>query len=69
MNKFLSATVSSVLALAALAAPVAAHAGSPDGKWQIKVLGTAVLPDGKIKSVLLVNTATTLLSAGVSYSF
>jgi outer membrane protein len=60
MKKVLSATVSSVLALAALAAPVAAHAGSVDGKWQIKVLGTAVLPDGKIKSVLGVNVGTTL---------
>lgn len=64
MKKVLCATVttavSGVLALATLAAPVAAHAGSPDGHWQIKVLGTAVLPDGKIKSVLSVNTATTL---------
>lgn len=60
MTKLLSATVSSAIALAAFAAPVAAHAGSPDGHWQIKLLGTAVLPDGKIKSVLSVNTATTL---------
>jgi outer membrane protein len=60
MRNILSATVSSVMALAALTAPVAAHAGSLDGKWQIKLLGTAVLPDGKIKSVLSVNTATTL---------
>ena len=64
IKNFLSATVSgtvtSALALAALTAPVAAHAGSVDGHWQIKVLGTAVLPDGKIKSVLAVNPATTL---------
>ncbi len=60
LSATVSATVSGVLALAALAMPVAAHAGSIDGKWQIKVLGTAVLPDGKIKSVLSVNVATTL---------
>lgn len=40
--------------LAMIALPLAfspAQAGSPDGKVQIKLLGTAVLPDGKIKSV------------------
>lgn len=41
--------------LAALAAATAisgpAMAGSPDGKLQVKVLGTAVLPDGKISKV------------------
>lgn len=31
--------------------PAAAQAGSPDGKVQIKLLGTAVLPDGKISNV------------------
>lgn len=36
--------------LMALSAP--AYAGSADGKIQVKVLGTAVLPDGKISSVL-----------------
>ena len=36
---------------AALLAPVSAHAGATDGKWQIKVLGSAVLPDGKITKV------------------
>ncbi len=36
---------------AALLAPVPALAGSTEGKWQIKVLGTAVLPDGKISEV------------------
>ena len=48
----------SILALAAGAAllapvlaPTAAYAGSTEGKWQIKVLGTAVLPDGKISEV------------------
>ena len=41
--------------LAALAAATAisspAMAGSADGKWQVKVLGTGVLPDGKITKV------------------
>ena len=36
---------------AALLAPIPAYAGSPDGHWQIKVLGSAVLPDGKITRV------------------
>ena len=45
-------------ALAALAAATAlasaqAQAGTPDGKIQVKVLGTAVLPDGKIDKVRL----------------
>lgn len=35
-------------AAAALAVTGTAHAGSPDGKIQVKVLATAVLPDGKI---------------------
>lgn len=41
------------LAAAALAALIAApaQAGSPEGKIQLKLLGTAVLPDGKITSV------------------
>ena len=38
------------MALSLAAAP--AHAGSSDGQLQIKVLGTAVLPDGKITSVV-----------------
>ena len=36
---------------AALLAPIPAFAGSPDGHWQVKVLGSAVLPDGKISRV------------------
>ena len=51
-------TMRKITMLAALAAATAfttpALAGSPDGKLQVKVLGTAVLPDGgidKIKSV------------------
>lgn len=35
----------------ALASPMAAHAGSPDGKVQVKVLMTGVLPDGQIDTV------------------
>lgn len=41
--------------LAALAAATAisspAMAGSADGNWQVKVLGTGILPDGKISKV------------------
>ena len=37
--------------LAAFGMTAPAHAGSPDGKLQVKVLGTAVLPDGKINKV------------------
>jgi outer membrane protein len=37
--------------LLALAAPMAAQAGAPDGKVQIKLLGTAVLPDGGISAI------------------
>jgi outer membrane protein len=36
---------------AALLAPTAAYAGSTDGHWQVKLLGTAVLADGKITRV------------------
>lgn len=45
------------LACTALALAIAAGtatpawAGNPDGKWQVKLLGTAVLPDGKIDHV------------------
>ncbi len=35
----------------ALAIPGAAQAGKPDGKWQVKLLATGVLPDGKIDTV------------------
>ena len=56
-----------------------AYAGSPVGKVQIKVLGTAVLPDGKITarwyagSTLAIQTEHKLdpwvLSAGLSYRY
>lgn len=50
--KNVTATVALGLAAAALAGTATpAVAGSPDGKLQVKLLGTAVLPDGKITSV------------------
>jgi len=50
MKTLHAATMLAALASTALvAAP--AHAGSTEGKWQIKVLGSAVLPDGKISRV------------------
>ncbi|MBS7670727.1 OmpW/AlkL family protein [Croceicoccus gelatinilyticus] len=48
MKKFALAA-SAVMAAAML--PAAAHAGSPDGKIQVKLMGTAVLPDGELTSV------------------
>lgn len=44
-------SVATALAMAFAAAP--AMAGSPDGTLQVKLLGTAVLPDGKITEVLV----------------
>jgi len=41
-------------------------AGNPDGKWQIKVLGTGVLPDGKISKIKSVDTTTTLGGAAAA---
>lgn len=49
MKKLPAAAIAAAFAATAFAAP--AHAGSTDGKWQIKVLGSAVLPDGKITRV------------------
>lgn len=50
MKTLHAAVLLAALASTALvAAP--AHAGSTEGKWQIKVLGSAVLPDGKISRV------------------
>lgn len=45
MKKF---ALTAAAAAAALAVTGTAHAGSPDGKIQVKVLATAVLPNGKI---------------------
>lgn len=42
-------TIIAAMAAAAFANP--ALAGTPDGHWQVKVLGTGVLPDGKITEV------------------
>lgn len=44
-----AAMLAALASTALVAAP--AHAGSTEGKWQIKVLGSAVLPDGKISRV------------------
>jgi outer membrane protein len=48
MNKTM---LTAAAAAAALALPAAAHAGSQDGKIQVKLLATAVLPDGDITKV------------------
>ncbi len=60
MKKMISAALGAALATTALVAPTAAHAGSADGKWQVKVLGTGVLPDGKIDEIKSIDTTTTL---------
>lgn len=48
--------------LAAMAAATAmtspAHAGNAEGKWQVKVLATGVLPNGEISSIKAINTTT-----------
>ena len=49
MKTFPAAAVAAMLGIAAIATPAAAEDGQ--GKLQIKVLGTAVLPDGKISDV------------------
>lgn len=49
-----------VASAAATAFTAPAMAGSPDGKWQVKVLGTAVLPGGKIDKIKSIDTDTTL---------
>lgn len=48
MKKFLATTAA---ALGALALSGAAHAGSAEGKLQVKLLATGVLPDGDITKV------------------
>lgn len=50
MKKLISAALPALIA-AAVIAPAPAVAGSADGKLQVKILGTAVLPDGKIVAV------------------
>lgn len=53
-----------VTMLAALASALTlaspAMAGSRDGNWQVKVLGTAVLADGQLDGVKSIDTGTTL---------
>lgn len=44
-------SLASAIAALTLIIPAAAQAGAPDGKWQVKLLGTAVLPDGGIDTV------------------
>ncbi|CAM4219116.1 hypothetical protein NOLU111490_13760 [Novosphingobium lubricantis] len=54
MKKLISTTLPAIMAAAALGtamAPAPALAGSADGKLQVKLLGTGVLPDGKIVDV------------------
>ncbi len=48
MNKL---TVSALLGACAMIAAAPAQAGSPDGKVQVKLLATGVLPDGKITAL------------------
>jgi hypothetical protein len=40
--------LTSIAAAGAIAIATPAFAGSPDGRWQVRVLATGVLPDGKI---------------------
>lgn len=53
-------------AAASLSTP--ALAGSPEGRFQVKVMGSAVLPDGGIDKIKSIDSglATTLAGAGVS---
>ncbi|MBX9885882.1 MAG: hypothetical protein K2X68_13015, partial [Novosphingobium sp.] len=48
MKTLHAAVIAAALAITG-AAP--AHAGAVDGQWQIKLLGSGVLPDGKISRV------------------
>lgn len=43
--------IAALASMAALGVAAPAQAGDPDGKLQIKLLGSAVLPDGKISKV------------------
>lgn len=53
---------------AATAVSAPARAGSPDGHLQVKILGSAVLPDGKIDAIKSVDTSTTLGATVASLS-
>ena len=50
MKTFTASALSALAGIAALAVPATAHA-EDDGKIQVKLLGTAVLPDGKVTDV------------------
>lgn len=50
MSKMMRTLMAGAVVLAAMA-PVAAQAGSPDGKIQVKVLGTLVAPSGKSNDI------------------
>lgn len=56
-----SSLLAGAAAVLAFALPMAAHAGEPDGKVQVKLLGTAVLPEGGISKV---ESTTLALPAG-----
>lgn len=49
-----------VAATAATLLATPALAGSPDGRWQVKLLATGVLPDGKIDKVETIDAGTAL---------
>lgn len=51
MKKLMTAAIPAIAAAAAMLSPTQALAGSSEGKLQVKVLGTGVLPDGKIVEV------------------
>lgn len=51
MNKLLGKAIGAAALAIAFASPAMADEAAPAGKWQVKVLGTAVLPDGKISAV------------------
>ncbi|HET9630163.1 MAG TPA: OmpW family outer membrane protein [Novosphingobium sp.] len=55
--------LTAAVAAAALALPAAAHAGSADGKIQVKLLATGVLPDGDISRV---NNATAIAGTALA---
>lgn len=65
-STLIAALAATTAAMTALATP--ALAGSSEGKIQVKVLGTAVLPDGGIDKIKYINPAlaTTLSGMGVS---
>lgn len=51
LRRLAQAAAAATLALAFATTPALAADEAPAGKWQVKVLGTAVLPDGKITRV------------------